>query len=319
MIKCGIKFISLTALNYAQPAQKSANSGEKMTQEIREVDTKYARIIQKRRSRSAWSLGVFMNNLWRFSIVPRIARTLSVLLRYSFLRGRYVSLMNSRVSSKKLKGWMGSGIRRAVVARPELSEVFKTGKALILYYSISGNTEKVAMAIQEGVKQAGLEPVVKKVSEAEGEDLYAYDLVCIGTPVVHGLPPHPVMKYILEVGYDYRARGFVGLNSFRIPGKKAVVFVTYSGPHIGVKEALPAGVYLSQSLEHLGFDTEEWYEIGEFHGWKDGSTKGRLGDIRGRPNAEDLARIEKRTIELVRSISTGSVGSAVGQSDVNGV
>lgn len=60
---------------------------------------------------------------------------------------------------------------------------------------------------------------------------------------------------------------------------------------------------LATILEHLGFEVKgEWYIVGEFHGWKAGSTRGRLGDIRVRPNAEDLARIEEKTVELVRAV-----------------
>jgi len=83
---------------------------------------------------------------------------------------------------------------------------------------------------------------------------------------------------------------------------EAVVFVTFSGPHIGVEEAIPAGKYLRQSLMHLGFDVEKWYVVGEFHGWTLGSTKGKLGDLRGRPNAEDFARIEEKATSLIKSL-----------------
>lgn len=157
------------------------------------------------------------------------------------------------------------------------------------------------------MRQGGLEPIRKKVSEAFEEELYDYDLVCFGTPVIHSLPPPPVMKFILEKGNEYRIREEVRLPAHRIPGKNALVFVTFSGPHIGVDEALPAGKYLCQFLEHLGFEVRgEWYVVGEFHGWKELSTRGRLGDIRGRPNAEDLARIEEKTVKLVKSLKSVS-------------
>jgi flavodoxin len=186
---------------------------------------------------------------------------------------------------------------------PSLSKAFRTGKALIVYYSMTGNTQKVALAIQQGLRKAGLEPTVKKAVEAIDEELYDYEVVCLGTPVVHGLPPHPMMKFMLEIGYKYRNRKLVWLNRQNTPGKKAVVFVTYSGPHIGVREAVPAGKYLAQSLEHIGFETEEWYVVGEFHGWEEANTKGRMGDIRGRPNAEDLAKIEEKAMDVVKSLN----------------
>jgi flavodoxin len=267
---------------------------------------KYENVIRKRESRSTGEVGYLTEYLKNFIVIPRIGQALSLMLRFPFVRIAYVCVMNSPLSPKKLGDRLESGVRRAVTFHPPLSKAFRTGKALIIYYSMTGNTAKVALAIEESLRKAGLEPIVKKVSEAYEEELYDYDLVFLGTPVIHGLPPHPVMRFILEKGYEYRSRGFVGINTQYIPGKKAVVFVTYSGPHIGLKEAVPAGKYLGQSLEHLGFEVEEWYVVGEFHGWKEGSTMGRLGDIRGRPNAEDLARIEERTIRLVRSLESCS-------------
>jgi multimeric flavodoxin WrbA len=263
---------------------------------IRDVEIKYKSIIQRREFQSVSYM------MWL--IIFGVQRLVSVVLRFPFFRAPYVSAMNSRSSPKKLRDLLGWGVRRAVTVHPPLSRAFTSGKALIIYYSTTGNTEKVALAVQQGVRKAGLEPIIKKVSESFGEELYGYDLVCIGTPVIHGLPPHPVMKFMLEKGSEYRRRNDIRIDQQPIPGKNALVFVTFSGPHIGVVEAIPAGKYLQQSLAHMGFDVKgEWYVVGEFHGWKDGSTKGRLGDIRGRPNAQDLVRIEEKTIELVKSLN----------------
>ena len=46
-------------------------------------------------------------------------------------------------------------------------------------------------------------------------------------------------------------------------------------------------------LEHFGFNVVgEWYVLREFHGREDLSTQGRLGDIRGKPMVEELAKIK---------------------------
>jgi hypothetical protein len=196
------------------------------------------------------------------------------------------------------------GNRRATVIQPSLSKVFRTGKALIVYYSLTGNTKKVATAIEKGLRRAGLKTKVLMVSEAFKEDYYDYDLVCFGSPVIHALPPHPVMKLMKTKFTDYR--GFpsdVQLPSITIPGKYALIFTTFSGPHVGVDEALPAGKFVVQDFEHLGFKViGEWYLVGEFKGWKKGSTKGKLGDIRGRPNTRDLKEVEERAVRLVKSL-----------------
>jgi len=235
---------------------------------------------------------------------PVIAGIISLVLRFPLSRVPYFFVMKCRLSPEKIRDGLEWSVRRATTFNPALSKIFRTGKALIIYYSRTGNTEKVALAIERGVKKGGLEPTIKKVSEAFNEDLYDYDLVCFGTPVLHALPPPPVMKLIHKNFVKYRKRpSEVQVPARRIPGKNALIFVTFSGPHVGVDEALPAGKLLVQEFEHLGFDVKgEWYVVGEFHGWKEGSTRGKLGDIRGRPNAEDLARIEEKTIKLVKSL-----------------
>lgn len=237
-------------------------------------------------------------------LTPIVARLCSLMLLLPLTRTPYLFAMNCSTAPKRLRDYMEWGVRRAVVSQPSLSGTFKTGKALIIYYSETGNTEKVASAIKRGARKAGLEPTVKKVSEAFDEDYYDYDLVCFGTPVRHALPPPPVMNLIHKNFVRYRTNPRdVRLPASSIPGKYALVFVTFSGPHVGVDEALPGGALLVQEFEHLGFKVKgEWYIVGEFHGWKEGSTRGRLGDIRGRPNTEDLGRVEEKTIKLVRSL-----------------
>lgn len=176
-------------------------------------------------------------------------------------------------------------------------------KALIIYWSGTGNTKKVAETIDNTLKNSGVDSVLKPVKEAGTDDLYEYDLVFIGAPSHMWQPPAPVQDYIKEKMDYYRERGAIKLCAPKVPGKKAVVFTTYSGPHTGINEAIPVGKYLGQFLEHLGFDLAgEWYVVGEFHGSEENSTRGRLGDIRGRPNQQDLDNIARDVNELLKTI-----------------
>jgi FMN-dependent NADH-azoreductase len=176
-------------------------------------------------------------------------------------------------------------------------------KVLIIYWSATGNTEKVAFAIQQALAREGIKPVIKKVGEAAEEELYNYNLVFLGAPSYMWQPPAPVQEYVKAKMDYYRKRGSIKLCAPKVPGKKAVVLVTYSGPHTGIEEAIPVGKYLKQFFEHLGFDlVGEWYVVGEFHGSEENSTKGRLGDIRGRPNRQDLSEVESNVSTLIKSI-----------------
>ena len=55
-------------------------------------------------------------------------------------------------------------------------------KALVVYDSEKGNTEKVAKAIGEGIKEAGIDAEVKSVDNTSLDDLAAYDAIVLGSP-----------------------------------------------------------------------------------------------------------------------------------------
>ena len=58
----------------------------------------------------------------------------------------------------------------------------------------------------------------------------------------------------------------------------------------GMNKATPATKHVAMLFEHLGFTIlDEIHVPGEFHGNLDYSAKGRLGDVLGRPNENDLA------------------------------
>ena len=176
-------------------------------------------------------------------------------------------------------------------------------KTLLIYWSATGNTEKVANTIRDTLVCEGIKPTVKKIADAAAEKLHNYDLVFIGAPSYMWQPPEPVLRFIREKMKLHIERGDIKPGAPSIPGKTAVVFVTYSGPHTGISEATPVGDYLGQFFEHIGFKVAaRWYIVGEFHGDEELSTKGVLGDIRGRPNQKDLAEIEKNVSALVKSI-----------------
>jgi NAD(P)H dehydrogenase (quinone) len=60
-------------------------------------------------------------------------------------------------------------------------------KALIIYDSKTGNTEKMAFMIAEGVREAdGVECVVKRVEDATLEDLMQAHGIIVGSPTYYG-------------------------------------------------------------------------------------------------------------------------------------
>ena len=59
-------------------------------------------------------------------------------------------------------------------------------KILIIYDSKTGNTEKMAFAVAEGVKEAGVDIIVKRADETTNEDLLAAKGIIVGSPTYYG-------------------------------------------------------------------------------------------------------------------------------------
>jgi|WetSurMetagenome_2_1015567.scaffolds.fasta_scaffold934582_1 flavodoxin I len=69
-------------------------------------------------------------------------------------------------------------------------------KALIVYDSKWGNTEKVALAIAKGMGKNGQTIHVSKVAEAAIHD---FDLLVIGSPVIGGKPSKVIQEFLNQL------------------------------------------------------------------------------------------------------------------------
>jgi NAD(P)H dehydrogenase (quinone) len=84
-------------------------------------------------------------------------------------------------------------------------------KALVGYYSKTGNTEKMAIMIAEAVSAAGLPVDLRKAADIGPDDLLAYDLIILGSPVYYGSMAWPVKKLLDEsVKHHGKLKGRVG-------------------------------------------------------------------------------------------------------------
>lgn len=77
-------------------------------------------------------------------------------------------------------------------------------KAAIIYWSKTGNTEKVALAIREGFEAAGSQVVLMRVEDAKEIDFYDYDLICVGFPSYQWHPPVSMDAFLKTKFSDYR-------------------------------------------------------------------------------------------------------------------
>ena len=137
-------------------------------------------------------------------------------------------------------------------------------KSLVIYYSKTGNTEKVAKAIAKGLG-ARLAKINEKINILE------YDLICVGTPVYAFAPAEPVNEFIKKLP--------------NLQGKKGAGFCTM---HIvGDKRTLKA---LKVGMEAKG--------IKFLGGFSSKGLSNLIGDFgprifnKGKPNEKDLERAE---------------------------
>lgn len=98
-------------------------------------------------------------------------------------------------------------------------------QVLVLYYSRSGNTARLAEKIAAGVKAGGAEPVLKTTEEVVKDDFLKAGAVIAGSPVYFGL-----MAAELKKVFD----DFVGVRK-KMENKIGAAFAT-SGHHTGGKE-----------------------------------------------------------------------------------
>lgn len=191
-------------------------------------------------------------------------------------------------------------------------------KILNIYGSMNGNTEKVAKEIEKTCLESGHSvDTINAATEEKTVELLDYDLCIMGSGVYTWLPGKKVLKWIERQLEHARVSGLILPCSPKLPGKFACIYATYAGPHTGIGEAIPAVKYMGQLFDHLGITiADEWYVPGEFvpKSHQSFNTNGRLGNIQGRPNANDLKEISGKTQGLLKSISQ-SVTAARSQVD----
>ncbi|MFN3550241.1 MAG: flavodoxin family protein [Endomicrobiia bacterium] len=84
-------------------------------------------------------------------------------------------------------------------------------KIIIIYYSETGNTKKMAQLISEGVKEENVDVVVKNVEETNAQELLDYDGIIIGSPTYYGLPSYQIKKLLDDsVSFHGSLEGKVG-------------------------------------------------------------------------------------------------------------
>ena len=84
-------------------------------------------------------------------------------------------------------------------------------KALVVYYSQSGNTKKMAESVAEGIQKEGIDVVLKEAKNIQADELLAYDAILIGSPTYYGTMAAEIKKLFDEsVKFHGKLDGKIG-------------------------------------------------------------------------------------------------------------
>ncbi len=103
-------------------------------------------------------------------------------------------------------------------------------KVLIVYDSRSGNTEKMAHAVAEGVREEDVNVVIRKVDDASVDELPDADGVILGSPVYYGLPTGKIKEFV-DASVKYHGK---------LDGKVGGAFASSGGIHTGAETTIIA-------------------------------------------------------------------------------
>jgi NAD-dependent dihydropyrimidine dehydrogenase PreA subunit len=69
-------------------------------------------------------------------------------------------------------------------------------KSIVIYYSMTGNTRKIAQAIQAGIVEGGIACDLARLKDVKPSELGNYDLVGLGSPVINQQEPPNITGFI---------------------------------------------------------------------------------------------------------------------------
>lgn len=155
-------------------------------------------------------------------------------------------------------------------------------KALVIYYSRSGSTKKMAESVAQGIIKEDVEAAVKDVKDVSVDELLTYDAIAIGSPTYYGTMAAQIKKLLDDsvkfhgkldgkIGAAFASSANIGggnettildiLNAMLIHGM--IIHGDWQGDHYGpvaigspderaTKECLRMGSRLAQLVKKVG-------------------------------------------------------------------
>lgn len=84
-------------------------------------------------------------------------------------------------------------------------------KMIVIYYSRSGNTRKMAESVASAAQKEGIEVALRDVKDVAVDDLLIYDAIVIGSPTYYGSMAAEIKKLLDDsVKYHGKLDGKIG-------------------------------------------------------------------------------------------------------------
>ena len=127
-------------------------------------------------------------------------------------------------------------------------------KAIVIYDSRSGNTEMMAKAIEEGMKEVGIEALSKRAINTNAEDLTDVDAVVLGAPTYHKDLIQSMKTFLFEMEKaDLKGKVGAAFGSYGWSGE-SVQMMTDTMKHIYGMNVLEPGLKILRRPSESGLE-----------------------------------------------------------------
>ena len=145
-------------------------------------------------------------------------------------------------------------------------------KGVVVYYSATGNTQKIAKAIHKGMKESIEECDIFPLKEVDSKVLLKYDVIGLGSPIWRGREPVNVQIFIKnmpdlkgKLGFPFCTHGAlpIGFMYWVVPAlkRKGLTIIGYNDWFGGVRLPYMPNPYLTDGHPD-GIDLKEAEEFG---------------------------------------------------------
>jgi flavodoxin/ferredoxin len=201
-------------------------------------------------------------------------------------RRKFIAAGSAAIAAPFVMKMTGT-IPHVEAAEKEAEKQYKDMKSIVIYYSQTGNTKKIAQALQKGITRQTGQCDIARVKEIKPEELVKYDLIGIGAPTWSSCPSPIVIYFIKSLPATLKGKHFFWYSTHGIYPGRCVMR--------GVQPLLDQGMTV------LGW--KDWYGQASLPG----HAKPWFTD--GHPDEIDLAEAESFGAAMVvhsRKISAGA-------------